>query len=183
MHLARFPRLFFAHLPTPLEPMPRLTAELGGPTFYVKRDDCTGLGMGGNKTRKLEFLMAEAVACDADTVITPGAVQSNHCRQTAAAAARLGMKSILLFEKRVSDPDTDYRRSGNVLLDNLFGATIVEYDPGTDMEAAMSAVAEDVRSDGRAPPSQFLAAAQVLPARWAMPIVLWSWSLRPMTRV
>lgn len=151
MHLARFPRVRLAHLPTPLEPMPRLTKHFGGPTLYVKRDDCTGLATGGNKTRKLEFLMAEALREGADTILTQGAVQSNHCRQTAAAAARLGMKCFLLFENRVTDADDAYLNSGNVLLDRIYGASILEYDAGTDMNAALAEVADKVRSEGGAP--------------------------------
>ena len=84
--LEKIPRVPLAHLPTPLEHLPRLSAELGGPQIYVKRDDCTGLATGGNKTRKLEFSMAAALEEGADTIITVGAVQSNHVRQTAAAA-------------------------------------------------------------------------------------------------
>ena len=91
MHLARFPRLKFAHLPTPLEPLPALGRLLGGPRLWIKRDDCTGLATGGNKTRKLEFLLGEALAQGCDTLITQGAVQTNHGRQTAAIAARLGL--------------------------------------------------------------------------------------------
>ena len=91
MLLSRFPRVSLAHLPTPLERLPRLSKHLGGPNIYVKRDDCTGLGTGGNKTRKLEFLMADAQQKGADVIITQGAVQSNHARQTAAAACKLGM--------------------------------------------------------------------------------------------
>ena len=87
MNLGRFPRLRFGHLPTPLEPLENLTRELGGPDIWIKRDDCTGLATGGNKTRKLEFLMAEAKEQDADIVLTQGATQSNHARQTAAFAA------------------------------------------------------------------------------------------------
>ena len=94
MYLARFPRLSLAHLPTPLEPMPRLSAALGGPEIWIKRDDCTGLSTGGNKTRKLEFLMADALEQGAQMVMTQGATQSNHARQTAAAAARLGLGAI-----------------------------------------------------------------------------------------
>src|SRR3954471_24441771 len=100
MHLARFPRAHFAHLPTPLEPLERLSRHLGGPSLWIKRDDCTGLATGGNKTRKLEFLMGEARQAGADHVLTPGAVQSNHVRQTAAAANRLGMRFTGLLEKR-----------------------------------------------------------------------------------
>ena len=100
MHFARFPRIRLAHLPTALEPMDRLSAELGGPRIWIKRDDCTGLSTGGNKTRKLEFLMAEAQNAGADLVITQGATQSNHARQTAAFAARLGMDCHILLEDR-----------------------------------------------------------------------------------
>ena len=97
MLLSRFSRVSLAHLPTPLEFLPRLTRHLGGPDIYVKRDDCTGLGTGGNKTRKLEFLMAEALDQKATVVITQGAVQSNHARQTVAAACKLGFKCELIF--------------------------------------------------------------------------------------
>uniref|UniRef100_UPI0035164BDD pyridoxal-phosphate dependent enzyme n=1 Tax=Sagittula sp. TaxID=2038081 RepID=UPI0035164BDD len=100
MNLTRFPRLRLAHLPTPLEPMPRLSALLGGPELWIKRDDCTGLSTGGNKTRKLEFLMAEAELQGAEIVMTQGATQSNHARQTAAFAAKLGMKCHILLEDR-----------------------------------------------------------------------------------
>src|SRR3954470_10012623 len=100
MNLARFNPVRFAHLPTPLEPLPRLTSALGGPELWIKRDDCTGLGGGGNKTRKLEYLLGDALANDADTLVTQGAVQSNHVRQTAAAAARFGMKCEIILEER-----------------------------------------------------------------------------------
>ncbi|KGT96167.1 pyridoxal-phosphate dependent enzyme, partial [Dickeya fangzhongdai] len=108
MHLARFPRLSLGHFPTPLELLPRLSAYLGGPTIYIKRDDATGLATGGNKTRKLEFLLAEALQQDADIIITQGATQSNHVRQTIAAAAKLGLKTQVLLEKRVEDYGIDY---------------------------------------------------------------------------
>ena len=103
MQLSRFPRVRLAHLPTPLEPLAALTKHLGGPRIYVKRDDCTGLALGGNKTRKLEFLMADVLAEGADTVITCGGAQSNHVRQTAAAAAKLGLKCALVQQQ--ADPD------------------------------------------------------------------------------
>jgi L-cysteate sulfo-lyase len=151
MLLARFPRITLAHLPTPLEFLPRLTKQLGGPNIYVKRDDCTGLASGGNKTRKLEFLMADAREQLADTIITQGAVQSNHARQTAAAAARLGMQCELLFENRIAEPGEDYLNSGNVLLDRLFGANIHHYPGATDMNAAMEAHAAELKSRGRKP--------------------------------
>jgi D-cysteine desulfhydrase family pyridoxal phosphate-dependent enzyme len=114
------PRLRFAHLPTPVEPLPRLSAALGGQPLLVKRDDLTGLAMGGNKTRKLEFLLAAAQADGARTLITAGAVQSNHCRQTAAAAARYGFNCTLVLSGERPDSIT-----GNLLLDGLFGAEIV----------------------------------------------------------
>jgi L-cysteate sulfo-lyase len=151
MLLSRFPRVSLAHLPTALELMPRLSEHLGGPNIYVKRDDCTGLGTGGNKTRKLEFLMADAVANDADVIITQGAVQSNHARQTAAAARKMGMECELVFEKRVADPSDPYINSGNVLLDRIFGANLRDVDQGTDMDAAMEEVAEELRNSGSTP--------------------------------
>ena len=151
MLLARFPRIHLAHLPTPLEFMPRLSAELGGPRIYVKRDDCTGLASGGNKTRKLEFLMADALEQGADTVITQGAVQSNHARQTAAAAAKLGLGCELLFENRISDPDSTYLNSGNVLLDRLYGANLHHFPGATDMNQAMEEHAGALREQGLQP--------------------------------
>ena len=151
MLLSRFPRVSLAHLPTPLEFLPNLTSHLGGPGIYVKRDDCTGLATGGNKTRKLEFVMADAIEQGADTIVTVGAVQSNHVRQTAAAACKLGMRCEVLLEHRVPDPSTLYTHSGNVLLDRLFGAKIREYPDGTDFDEAMATVAEEVRSTGGTP--------------------------------
>ncbi len=149
MHLARFPRLHFAHLPTPLERLDRLSRALGGPEIWIKRDDCTGLSTGGNKTRKLEFLMAEAEAAGADMVITQGATQSNHARQTAAFAARLGMDCHLLLENRTGSNDPAYRANGNVFLDHLHGATTEERGPDLDMNAEMEAVADRFRAEGR----------------------------------
>lgn len=151
MQLARFPRVRLGHLPTPLEPMPRLSKALGGPELWIKRDDCTGLATGGNKTRKLEFLMAEAQAQGADIVITQGATQSNHARQTAAAAARLGMDCHVLLEDRVQTEDREYYYNGNVLLDRLHGATVQAYPAGLDMNAQAIAVGEQFRKQGRKP--------------------------------
>lgn len=149
MNLAKFPRIRLAHLPTPLEPMPRLSEALGGPEIWIKRDDCTGLSTGGNKTRKLEYLMAEAQAQGADMVMTQGATQSNHARQTAAAAARLGMDCHILLEDRTGYNHPNYRHNGNVLLDYLHGATMEHRAPGPDMNAEMEAVAERLRAEGR----------------------------------
>ncbi|MBT8085793.1 MAG: D-cysteine desulfhydrase [Woeseia sp.] len=151
MLLSRFPRVSLAHLPTPLEHLPRLSKHLGGPEIYVKRDDCTGLGTGGNKTRKLEFLMADAQQRKATAVITQGAVQSNHARQTAAAACKLGLRCVLVFEKRVDDAPESYRTSGNVLLDHIYGAEIREVEKGTDMTTAMQGVADELAAEGESP--------------------------------
>ena len=148
MNLAAIPRISLAHLPTPLEPMPRLSAELGGPEIWVKRDDCTGLSTGGNKTRKLEFLMAEAEAAGADMIMTQGATQSNHARQTAAAAARLGMSCHILLEDRTGSNDPNYNRNGNVLLDHLHGATTEMCPAGGDMNAILEAAADTRRAGG-----------------------------------
>lgn len=149
MHFSRFPRLHLAHLPTALEPMDRLSAELGGPRIWIKRDDCTGMSTGGNKTRKLEFLMADAQAQGADMVITQGATQSNHARQTAAFAARLGMDCHILLEDRTGSKDPNYNCNGNVFLDYLHGATAEKRAGGLDMNAEMEAAAEKFRADGR----------------------------------
>ncbi|MGX1096488.1 D-cysteine desulfhydrase [Amorphus sp. MBR-141] len=149
MHISKFPRLRLAHLPTPLERLDRLTRELGGPEIWIKRDDCTGLSTGGNKTRKLEFLMAEAAEQSADVVMTQGATQSNHARQTAAAAARLGMACHLLLEDRTGSTDANYTGNGNVFLDGLHGATSEKRGPGLDMNAELEAVAETVRAGGK----------------------------------
>lgn len=151
MHLSRFPRLHFAHLPTPLEPMPRLSEALGGPQLWIKRDDCTGLSTGGNKTRKLEFLMADAVAQDADTIITQGATQSNHARQTCAIAARLDLECHILLEDRTGFHDEAYAYNGNVLLDQLHGASISIRPAGANMNAEMEALAEKLRGEGKKP--------------------------------
>jgi L-cysteate sulfo-lyase len=149
MHLARFPRVHLAHLPTPLEKLDRLSAELGGPEIWIKRDDCTGLSTGGNKTRKLEFLMAEAMAMGADTVMTQGATQSNHARQTAAFAAKLGLACHILLEDRTGSNNANYNENGNVLLDHLHGATTSKRTGGMDMQAEMELVAEKLKAEGR----------------------------------
>lgn len=151
MQLSDFPRVPLAHLPTPLEHLPRLSKLLAGPDIYVKRDDCTGLATGGNKTRKLEFSMGAALQQGADTILTVGAVQSNHVRQTAAAACKLGLKCEVLLEHRVANPSAIYSHSGNVLLDRIFGANLREYPGGTDFDAAMAVVEDEIRSNGGTP--------------------------------
>jgi L-cysteate sulfo-lyase len=151
MHFSRFPRIHLAHLPTPLEPMDRLSKHLGGAKLWIKRDDCTGLSSGGNKTRKLEFLMGDARAQGADAIITQGATQSNHARQTAAAAAKLGMECHLLLEDRTGNNSSDYTLNGNVLLDRLHGAQISKRSSGADMNAEMESLAVELRAKGRRP--------------------------------
>ena len=148
MNLTRFPRISLAHLPTPIEPLPRLSEALGGPEIWIKRDDCTGLSTGGNKTRKLEFLMAEARAEGADMVMTQGATQSNHARQTAAAAARLGLGCHILLEDRTGSTAHNYNHNGNVLLDHLHGATTEMHPSGGDMNAALETAAAARRGTG-----------------------------------
>ena len=151
MNLARFPRLRFGHFPTPLELLENLTRELGGPEIWIKRDDCTGMSTGGNKTRKLEFLMAQAQAEGADIVLTQGATQSNHARQTAAFAARMGIDCHILLEDRTGIQDPNYQHNGNVFLDLLHGASLEHHPGGTDMEAVMAASAESFRAQGKHP--------------------------------
>lgn len=151
MDLSRLPRRHYTNGPTPIERLPRLTAQLGGPEIFIKRDDMLGLAGGGNKTRKLEFLVADALRSGADTLITCGAVQSNHCRLTLAAAVREGLKCRLVLEQRVPD---SYRKdaSGNNLLYHLLGAEDISVVSGdADVGAAMDEVADSVRSAGGVP--------------------------------
>jgi D-cysteine desulfhydrase family pyridoxal phosphate-dependent enzyme len=138
-------RLRFAHLPTPIEALPRLSEALKGPQLLVKRDDETGLAFGGNKTRKLEFLVAEAQATGAKTLITAGALQSNHCRQTAAAAARFGFHCILVLIG-----DAPLQASANLLLDRLFGAEIV-WAEKSQREAVLQETFEKAAAQGKKP--------------------------------
>jgi D-cysteine desulfhydrase family pyridoxal phosphate-dependent enzyme len=139
------PRIRIAHLPTPVEALPRLSAALGGPAILVKRDDQTGLALGGNKVRKLEFALAEAQAHGAHTLVTVGAAQSNHCRQTAALARRLGMDCILVLSGDPNEPAT-----GNQLLDELFGAEIV-WSPRPRRVVTLESVFDAAWKAGRRP--------------------------------
>ena len=152
MDLTAFARVPLAQLPTPIEPLARLAAEAGWPGLYVKRDDMTGLATGGNKTRKLEFALGAALAEGADTVITAGGLQSNHARQTAAAAARSGLRCELVLTSNAPAADTpDYQESGNMLLDRLLGAQIEVHPAASDRQALMAARAEALTGDGRRP--------------------------------
>ena len=143
MHI---PRVHFAHLPTRIEELPRLAEHLKGPRLFVKRDDQTGLALGGNKTRKLEFLVAEALDQGAQTLITGGALQSNHCRQTAAAAARFGLDCILVLNGEMPD-----QPSANLLLDQMFGAEIVTIHDRSLRDQTLQQTYEKALADGRKP--------------------------------
>ncbi|MGI9463117.1 MAG: D-cysteine desulfhydrase, partial [Aestuariivirgaceae bacterium] len=151
MHLARFNRIALGHFPTPLEKLDNLTRALGGPEIYIKRDDCTGLATGGNKTRKLEFLVADAMANGADTLVTQGATQSNHVRQTAAAARRVGLKCYALLERRVTNQGGGYEQAGNVLLDDMLRCEYEFRPEGLDMNAEAANFADGLRDKGLKP--------------------------------
>ena len=139
-------RLRFAHLPTPVEELPRLSAMLGGPQILVKRDDQTGLAFGGNKTRKLEFLVAEAQEQEAKMMISAGAIQSNHCRQTAAAAAKFGFECILVLTGQFPE-----QASANLLLDKLFGAEVVNVPDRKDRDRILKETFDKASSEGKKP--------------------------------
>ena len=151
MDLAQFPRVKLCQAPTPLELLPNLTKALGGPQIWMKRDDLTGMGLGGNKVRKLEFLAGEAVAQGADHLVTQGAVQSNHVRQTAAVAMKLGMRCTAVLEHRIETNDPAYLGSGNVLLDEIMGIDIQYRPGGSDMQAAIEEVGAGLRQAGGRP--------------------------------
>jgi L-cysteate sulfo-lyase len=146
MRLDELPRVSLAHLPTPLESAPSLTRALGGPRLFIKRDDCTGLAGGGNKVRKLEFIVGDALARGADVLITEGGMQSNHCRQTAAAAAKTGMECVLVLSPAHTPGFT-----GNLLLDEILGARVVAVARGADRRPAMEQIARGLRAAGRRP--------------------------------
>ena len=151
MNLAQFPRVKLCQAPTPLEFLPNLTKTLGGPDIWMKRDDLTGMGGGGNKVRKLEYLAGAALAAGADHLVTQGAVQSNHVRQTAAVAAKLGLRCTAVLEHRIATNDPEYLNSGNVLLDRLMGIDIEYRDGGTDMQAAIEEVGARLEKTGAKP--------------------------------
>jgi len=152
MDIASFPRIALGHLPTPLEYAPALTSELAGPRLFVKRDDCTGLALGGNKTRKLEYAMADALAKGADLIITSGGTQSNHVRQTAAAAARLRLACQCVVANPLQSFQPEYLRNGNVLLDRLLGAELhVASDTNAATSEMVTALARQAQQAGRRP--------------------------------
>jgi D-cysteine desulfhydrase family pyridoxal phosphate-dependent enzyme len=147
--LERAPRVALAQLPTPIEPMERLARALGGGAeLWIKRDDCTGLAFGGNKVRKLEYLVAEALAAGADTLITTGGVQSNHARQTAAAAAKLGLGCELVLPRLVAGRDPAYETSGNLLLDAWLGARVRIVERGAEVAPAVDEIEAEIAARG-----------------------------------
>lgn len=155
--LSHFPRFQLAHLPTPLTEMVRLRAALAErmdappPRLFIKRDDCTGLAGGGNKTRKLEFLIGDALAKGCDTVVTTGALQSNHARQTAAAAATAGLRCVLVLFDSVPYEGHAYRGSGNLLLDRILGADIRIEPADADAGAVFARVMAEIEAGGGRP--------------------------------
>ncbi len=149
MSLARFPRRRYTEGATAIEPMPRLSAHLGGPALWIKRDDLLGLTGGGNKTRKLEFLVADALAQGADTLVTVGAVQSNHCRLTAAAAVREGLNCRLILEERVAGSYAADGTGNNLLFDLLGVEQVTVVPGGADLAAAMADVLAELEAGGR----------------------------------
>lgn len=150
--LSAIPRLGLTDLPTPFEPLPRLSEALGGPHLWVKHEDCTGLGFGGNKLRKLDFVLHEAVDAGADTVVSGGVVQSNSQRQVAAAAAKLGLECHLaVYHGRVKPPTAEYEISGNALLNRLYGAHLHDVPWTGNRNEAIVSLSERLESEGRKP--------------------------------
>src|SRR5712672_4629624 len=151
-HLSKFPRLGLAQLDTPLEPLRRLSAHLGGPRLWVKREDATGLGFGGNKLRKLDYVLHEAVSSGADTIVSGGVVQSNRQRQVAAAAAKLGLACHLaVYHGRLEPPTPEYETSGNAFLNRLFGAHLHDVPWTGDRNAAIRTLVGDLQAKGHRP--------------------------------
>ena len=150
--LSAFPRLGLAQLPTPLEPLRRLTEYLGGPRLWVKREDATGIGFGGNKLRKLDYVLPEALAIRADTIVSGGVVQSNSQRQVAAVAAKLGLACHLaVYHGRIEPPAPEYKTSGNAFLNRLFGAQLHDVPWTDDRNAAIRALVNELEAKGRKP--------------------------------
>lgn len=163
----RLDRIRLAHLPTPLEELRRLSQSLGGPRIFVKRDDCTGLAFGGNKTRHNEFILGEAIAKGADTLVWGAGVQSNNCRQTAASCARLGLDCHLVLSRAAHNDDMQ----GNLLLDYLFGATyeIVDASLGPELDERLIESADRLRAQGK---SVYTLAGKTVKARAALGYVV-----------
>jgi len=146
--LEKFERIKLGHFPTPIEYLKNISKYFGGPNIFIKRDDCTGLATGGNKTRKLEFLIPDAIKHKAELVITIGAVQSNHARQTAAACAVMGLKCLIILEQRLNNAPESYMSSGNVFLDKLFGADVKVCPKNEDVSKYSEKLIKDIKTKG-----------------------------------
>ena len=146
--LEKFERIKLGHFPTPIEHLKNVSQHLDGPNIFIKRDDCTGLATGGNKTRKLEFLIPDAIKNKAELIVTVGAIQSNHARQTAAACSLKGLKCLIILEQRLKDPPDAYMNSGNVFLNKLLGAKVMLCPKDQDILEYSTEVVEDIKSKG-----------------------------------
>ena len=146
-----FSRYKLGHFPTPIEYLKNITEHLNGPRIYIKRDDCTGLATGGNKTRKLEFLMPDAIKNNASLIVTVGAVQSNHARQTAAACAILNLKCLIILEQRLENAPKTYMNSGNVFLNKIFGAEIMICPKEKDVKDFAEEIMKNRKKNGEIP--------------------------------
>tara|TARA_Y100000590_G_scaffold446384_1_gene580034 strand:+ start:48 stop:1028 length:981 start_codon:yes stop_codon:yes gene_type:complete len=150
VHL-NFSRYKLGHFPTPIEYLRNISNHLSGPKIYIKRDDCTGLATGGNKTRKLEYLMPDAIKNKATLIVTVGAVQSNHARQTAAACAILNIKCLIILEQRLKNAPQAYKSSGNVFLDKIFGAEIITCPAEKDVTNFAQQIIKEKKNEGEIP--------------------------------
>ena len=146
--LEKFERIKLGHFPTPIEHLKNVSKHLDGPNIFIKRDDCTGLATGGNKTRKLEFLIPDAIKNKAELIVTVGAIQSNHARQTAAACSLKGLKCLIILEQRLKDPPDAYMNSGNVFLNKLLGAEVMLCPKDQDILEYSTKVVKDIKSKG-----------------------------------
>ncbi len=146
--LEKFERIKLGHFPTPIEHLKNVSEHLDGPNIFIKRDDCTGLATGGNKTRKLEFLIPDAIKNKAELIVTVGAIQSNHARQTAAACSLKGLKCLIILEQRLKDPPDSYMNSGNFFLNKLLGAEVMLCPKNQDILEYSEKVVEDIKSKG-----------------------------------
>ena len=146
--LNKFQRIDLGHFPTRIEYLKNISEELNGPQIFIKRDDCTGLATGGNKTRKLEFILPNVIKNNADLVVTVGAIQSNHARQTAAACAKLGIKCLIVLEQRLAEAPEAYMNSGNIFLNKVFGAEMILCPKERDVKEYAEEIIEERKSMG-----------------------------------
>ena len=147
----KFERIDLGHFPTRIEYLKNISDMLKGPQIFIKRDDCTGLATGGNKTRKLEFILPDAIKNNSDLIVTVGAIQSNHARQTAAACAKIGMKCLIVLEQRLDNAPESYMNSGNVFLNKVFGAEMILCPKDRDVKVFAEEIMEDRKRDGYNP--------------------------------